>query len=112
MEAWARVALLCLLVLISGVFDFPHDAPAREAPTVARTMQVVAAKVAEDRGDLGAGGPAACHAIGTCVFLAVPAPAVPAPVKEAGERQIEPTLLRISRSLGGPFRPPRRPANA
>ena len=111
--AWGRVVLLCLLVVIGGVFDFRHDAPSHGVPTAARTIPVTeAAQSVEDRGDTGAGRLASCHAIGACVFLAVPAPALPAPVKESGERQIEPTPIRVSRSVGGLFRPPRFSPNA
>ena len=111
--AWGRVVLLCLLIVISGMFDIRHNAPTHDVPTVARTMQVTdAAQFVEDRSDIGAGRLPSCHASGACVYLAVPAPVLPVPATKSGGRQIEPTLPRLPRSLGGLFRPPRLPANA
>lgn len=95
------------------MFNTRHDASTHDAPTVARTMQVTAAaRSVEDRSDIGVGRLASCHAIGACVYLAVPAPVLPAPAAKSGGRQIEPTLSKEPQSLGGLFRPPRLPANA
>lgn len=107
-RAWGWVVLLCLLVLIGAVFDLQHD-----TSTHAQSMQVVeVAQSVEDRSDIDAGRLVSCHANVACVYLAEPAPALPAPLKKSGERQIEPTLPKVSRSIGGIFRPPRLPANA
>lgn len=106
--AWARAVLLFLLFVISGVFDLQPD-----TSTHAHTMQgMEIAQSLEERSDIDAGRLSSCHAIGACVFLAVPVLALPAPLKKSGERQIEPTLPKISQSIGGIFRPPRLPANA
>lgn len=111
--AWGRVVLLCLLIVISGMFDIRHDAPTHDVPTAAQTMQVTeAAQSVEDRGDIGAARHPSCHAVGACVYLAVPATVLPAPAAKSDGRQIEPTLSKLPRSLGGLFRPPRLPANA
>ncbi|MFC0339521.1 hypothetical protein [Paracoccus niistensis] len=107
-RAWGWVVLLCLLVVIGGVSDLQHD-----TSTHAQSMQVVeVAQSVDDRSDTDAGQLASCHANGACVYLAEPAPALPAPFKQSGERQIEPTLPETSQSIGGIFRPPRLPANA
>lgn len=110
---WVRIVLLCSLVVIGGVLDFQHHALARDASIAAQTMQAVeTAQSMEGHGDTRTRGGVSCHAVGACAYLSERAPALPAPVTEGGERQIEPALLKTSQSLGGPFRPPRLPVNA